>query len=86
MVRRTKRTRQFGSAYQVTLPVSSVYRIKELMTWVMLENRVSAVSARPKGALYFANPVFLLPRKIIMIVVMMNSTEAESVTPTVKTH
>lgn len=38
------------------------------------------------GAVYLANPVFLLPRKIIMTVVMMNSTEAESVTPVVKTH
>ena len=35
---------------------------------------------------YLANPVFLLPRNIIMTVVMMNSTEADSVTPNVKTH
>jgi hypothetical protein len=54
---------------QVTLPVSSVYKIRELITWFML-----------------ANPVFLLPRKIHMTVVMRTSTEADRVTPVVKIH
>ena len=40
----------------------------------------------PKHAAYLANPVFLVPRKITMVVVMMTSTDADSVTPEVKTH
>ena len=36
--------------------------------------------------IYLANPVFRLPRKIIITTVMMISTEAESVTPAVKIH
>jgi len=34
----------------------------------------------------FANPVRLRPRKIIIVAVMMNSTDAESVTPRVNTQ
>lgn len=39
-----------------------------------------------EGVAYLANPVFLLPRKITKMVVMMSSTEAERVTPVVKIH
>lgn len=43
-------------------------------------------SAIPKKSIYLANPVFLLPRKIHMTVVMRTSTEADRVTPVVKIH
>lgn len=63
-----------------------MYKIKELMIWFMLADGLSEVVGTRNSVVYLANPVFLLPRKIIMTVVMMNSTEAESVTPIVKTH
>jgi hypothetical protein len=54
---------------QVKLPVSSVYKINELIMWFMV-----------------AKPVRLRPRNITMTMVMMNSTDADRVTPRVNTH
>jgi hypothetical protein len=69
----------------VKLPVSSVYRINELMTWFMLTRGQTGWTFNREKP-YVAKPVRLRPRKITMTVVIMNSTEAERVTPSVNTH
>jgi len=74
-----------SSTCHVKLPVSSVYKINELMMWFMLTtDQIEWRLGRDES--YVAKPVRLRPRKITMTVVMMNSTEAERVTPRVNTH